>query len=179
MKSWGQEKKQAERRKRIKIIWRPPTAKKSIRRTKTTTKQRSIHLLGQWTAFFFFPPVLLLISPFQFWDLSSLSLRQKAAVGLLSCVPHCGQSIKPKSLSSKAACSLPDRWRAVSLVSVGKQKEREWAIVERVSETTSWAKTLECKWLVSIYPALLISQATCLPCMCRFGCTCRVHYGSR
>lgn len=89
---------------------------------------------------------MVLISPFQFGDISSLSLRERGAVGRHSCVSHRGESITAKNLSSKAARSLPDRWRTASFVlseNRARESERACATPSRVPETISWAKALE------------------------------------
>lgn len=52
-------------------------------------------------------------------------------------------------------------------------------MARRVSETTRWAKTPECKWLLPVYPSLGTPQATFFPQMCGFGYMHRVHYRFR
>lgn len=66
------------------------------------------------------------------------------------------QKKKTQNLS-KVPSSLPDWWRLVTLVSVGKQSEK--AISRTLSEATDLAKTLEHKRLVSIHPAAVVFQA--------------------
>lgn len=189
MKSWGQEKIGRKEKEHLKTnknkVHQKNEGELRLRKRLQQNKQnrqiapsRSLNRICSFFFFFLSPPILLLIGPFQFWDRSSLSLRERAAADLHSCVPHCGESIKPQNLSSKAPCSLSDRWRAVSLVLVGKQRaskrEWAWAIARRVSETISWADT----W-VQVTGLNLSSTGSFLPHMCGVGCVHRVHYRFR